>query len=107
MVAAYAGVQIGNIQLVSVSQTNSSRLRLKLPITAAMKILEGFQHRDPLLNAFLDDFVLLKVEAVSVSPNTGFRANTDTSEKGLETLIMRHMTGLDGYQMPEMNGAML
>jgi hypothetical protein len=24
-------------------------------------------------------------------------STTDTSEKGLETLIMRHMTGVDGF----------
>jgi len=37
---------------------------------------------------------------------------TDTSEKGLETLIMRHMTGVDGFavasgaaaQNPELTG---
>ncbi len=29
---------------------------------------------------------------------------TDTSEKGLETLIMRHMTGTDGLGHPQPGG---
>ena len=98
MVAAYAGARIGDIQLLSVSQANSSRLRLRMPTSVAAKLIAGFEQRDPLLKAFLEDFVLLRVEAAMPVQGTGFRASTtDTSEKGLETLIMRHMTGVDGF----------
>ena len=45
MVAAYAGAHVGEIQLLSVSEANSSRLRLKMPKPIAAKILSGFKHR--------------------------------------------------------------
>jgi type I restriction enzyme R subunit len=95
MVAAYAGAWIGDIQLISISPANSTRLRLKMPATAATKLEQGFERSDPLLKAFLDDFVLLGVSLPE--PAQGIPSHTtDTSEKGLETLIMRHMTGVDG-----------
>ena len=98
MVAAYVGARIRDIQVLWVSQTNSSRLRLRMPKTAATKLLTGFEQRDPLLKAFLEDFELLRVEAAIPEQATGFRASTtDTSEKGLETIIMRHLTGADGF----------
>ena len=85
MVAAYAGAQIGDIQLLSVSQANSSRIRLSMPKSVAAKILTGFGRRDPLLNAFLEEFSLVTVEAETPMEGPVFRARTtDTSEKGLE-----------------------
>ena len=101
MVAAYAGTRIGNIELLSVTHANSSRLRLRMPTTAATKVLTGFEQRDPLLRAFLDDFELLRVEPVE-QPRT---RTTDISEKGIETLIMRHMTGGDGLTVAPGAGA--
>jgi type I restriction enzyme, R subunit len=96
MIAAYAGVRIGDVQLISVSQANSSRLRLSVSKLAATKLSRGFKHHDPMLKAFLDDFQLLQVEE-PVPAQTSYRPRTtDTSEKGLETIIMRHMTGEDG-----------
>jgi type I restriction enzyme R subunit len=98
MVAAYAGARISDIQLLSVSQANSSRLRFKMPSAAAAKLVNGFQTSDPLLTAFLEDFVLLRVEPAMTAQVPGRRAHTsDVTEKGLETLIMRHMTGVDGF----------
>src|SRR5271166_6579735 len=100
MIAAYAGVQIGQIQLLSVSQANSSRIRLQLPATAAMKLQAGFDRLDPLLAAFLEDFVLQQVEQVTAGDGQARRQRTtDISERGLETLIMRHMTGQEGIQV--------
>ncbi len=100
MVAAYAGARIGDIQILSVYEANSSRLRLKMPKAVATKLLAGFERRDPLLNAFLDDFVLLRVDSASAAEGSGFSVRTtDITEKGLETLIMRHMTGVDGFMV--------
>jgi type I restriction enzyme, R subunit len=100
MIAAYAGVQIAQIQLLSVSQANSSRIRLQVPASAAMKLQAGFNRHDPLLAAFLEDFVLQQVEQVPVSDGQARRPRTtDISERGLETLIMRHMTGQEGIQV--------
>lgn len=97
MVAAYAGARVGEIQLISVSQANSSRIQLKMPKSSAAKLIEGFARHDPLLTEFLEDFVLLGVEAEPPMQERGFRTKTtDTTEKGLETLIVRHMTGKDG-----------
>lgn len=97
MMAAYAGVQIGQVQIVSVTSANSSRIRLRLPVTAATRIFEGFQRADPTLRAFLEDFELLQVESPRTEPSsTPRRLATDTTEKGLETIIVRHMTGTDG-----------
>lgn len=89
MVAAYAGTHIENVRLLSLSPENSSRLRLQLPKDAAQHILDGFEKQDPLLKAFLDDFILLRAQPVM--SNT-----SDISEKGLETIIMLSMTGTDG-----------
>lgn len=101
MVAAYAGARIGEIQLLSVSQANSSRVRLKMPRRSAAKILAGFEGRDPLLAAFLEDFVLLGVVDEASIERRGIRQTpVDTTEKGLETLIVRHMTGKDGIGVP-------
>lgn len=82
---------------MSVSRANSSRIRLEAPEAVAAKITEGFQQRDPLLAMFLEDIELLRVEGVMPGSERGpSNRTTDISEKGLETLIMRHMTGIDG-----------
>ena len=94
MAAAYAGVQIGDIKILSVSLANSSRIRLNLPRSAATKLVAGFSGEDPLLRAFFDDFEVLGVAVVPPDPsNAAHRTTTDTSEKGLESLIVREMTG--------------
>lgn len=95
MVAAYAGAQVGQVHLISVSQANSSRIQLTMPKAAAVKMLEGFARHDPLLRSFLDDFELIGVE-MPTEKLLPRQRTTDTTEKGLETLIVRHMTGKDG-----------
>src|SRR5581483_655486 len=87
------------VQVLSVSQANSTRVRLRMPRDAADKLVAGFERHDPLLTAFLDDFSLMRVEREQ--PAAGARrATADVSEKGLETLIIRHMTGVDGLSIP-------
>src|SRR5688572_32334000 len=43
MVAAYAGVSLGHIAVVSVSPANSSRVRLNMPVEAASRLLRGYE----------------------------------------------------------------
>jgi type I restriction enzyme R subunit len=97
MIAAYAGVQIESIKLLSVGRANSSRLRLEVPASVSRKLLAGFRRKDPQLTAFLEDFELLQVETEpSIRQAVSRVPTTDVSERGLETLIVRHMTGRDG-----------
>ena len=53
MVAAYAGVQIRQVEVISFSKANSTRIRFRMPESAARKLATGFADRDPLLSAFL------------------------------------------------------
>ncbi len=100
MTAAYAGAQVTDVRFISVTRANSSRVRLELPASVADKLRAGYVEGDPELVAFLEDIELLRVEAVMKEPDHGTRRTSDTSEKGLETLIMRHMTGVDGLSIP-------
>jgi type I restriction enzyme, R subunit len=100
MTAAYAGAQIGDVRFISVTKANSSRVRLEVPAFVAEKLCAGYERRDPLLVEFLEDFELLRIEAVMAKPEHGTRRTSDTSERGLESLIMRHMTGMDGLSVP-------
>jgi len=59
-VAAYTTAP-GEVKVISIGPANSCRVVLSLPREAAQKLLAGFQRRDPLLRAFLDDFELLAV----------------------------------------------
>lgn len=98
MVAAYVGVPFGEISVVSVAQTNSSRVRLEMPPEAARRIVEGFETHDPMLQAFLEDTGLIQVErGPSVQGSGRMRQYTDTSEKGLESLIVRSLVDEAGY----------
>lgn len=102
MIAAYAGTRVGSVEILSVSQANSSRIRLKMPESTARKIVAGYEQHDPLLTEFLEDFVLVRVEHAEPVTTSLFRTRTtDTSEKGLETIVVRHMTGIDGVALPE------
>ena len=94
MIAAYAGVHIGEIQLHSVSRANSSLLRLSAPKTAGKKLAVGFEQHDPVLKAFLEDFELLGITIVPSEQKENPEAQTtDTTEKGLERLICKALTG--------------
>lgn len=58
MVAAYAGVMIGDVKVVDVAPSNSALVRLEMPMNAAERIINGFQAEDPRLISFLDEFAL-------------------------------------------------
>jgi type I restriction enzyme R subunit len=98
MVAAYVGVPFGQVAVVSVTQANSSRVRLEMPREAARRLIEGFEKHAPMLQAFLDDAGLIRVErGPSVQGGSRMRSYTDTSEKGLESLIVRSLIDEAGY----------
>jgi type I restriction enzyme R subunit len=86
MVAAYAGVRVTEISLISVSPDNSIRVRLRLPKNGAGRLLAGVESRDRELSAFFEDIPILRAEYAPIADRT------DTSEKGLEELITHDMS---------------
>ncbi len=119
IIAAYAGVQIGDIDVVSVTQANSSKVKVCLPRRAAETLIAGFQSQDPRLVAFmaeltdnrqvyrletddelslapgkqpLQEIGVLRIEATTIAQSTEI-GQTNTSEAGLESLIFSGMTG--------------
>ncbi|MCK1356340.1 DEAD/DEAH box helicase family protein [Bradyrhizobium sp. CW7] len=98
IVAAYVGVPFNQISVESVSQANSSRVRLEMPSDGAQRLLAGFELKDPMLEAFLSEVGLIRVDrGPSVRGGRGVRQYTDTSEKGLEALIVRSLIDEAGY----------
>ena len=93
MTAAYAGVVYSEVRVVFVASANSCRVRVELPASGAEALVAGFQARDPRLFAFLAEVGgaegVLRIEAAKPESPA---AATDTSEKGLETLIFSSMT---------------
>jgi type I restriction enzyme, R subunit len=98
MAAAYAGVSYTAMSVVSVIAANSSRVRVSMPAEAAKRIVDGFKAGDPELQAFFEDFKLLDVQLVP-KPGQGGSQASDTSEKGLESLIARSLTEDAGYTL--------
>lgn len=116
MVAAYAGVMIGDVKMVAVAPSNSSLVRLEMPRLAAEKVILGFQSQDPRLISFLDEFAIPPTvnckEIVPYNPTvTPFGLDggiklietarptpiekppvTNIKEEGLESLIVSAMT---------------
>jgi len=98
MVAAYVGVPYGQISVMSIRPANSSRVQIQMPSDAAKRLIKGFESRDPLLQAFLDDIGLINVErGPSDHGGSRMRQHSDTSEKGLESLIVRSLIEQAGY----------
>jgi type I restriction enzyme R subunit len=116
MAAAYVGVTYHDISIVAVTPSKGSLVRLEMPRSAAEKLIQGFQARDPRLDSFLDEFAL-PVEHDLASPLTAGSANeafglaggiklveaarptpaekppvTNVREEGLESLIVDAMT---------------
>ena len=89
IVAAYVGVRVGEISILSVSPANSIRVRLMMPKHGADKLLAGVAARDMDMLAFLEDIPILGAEPVDAPGNP----TTDMSERGLEELVVRDMTG--------------
>lgn len=100
MVAAYTNAPLFQTNVVSVSPSNSARVVMRLPAPAGSKLVEGFENRDPLLFAFLDDIEVTDMQLTSAP--VGSRAMpikpTDTSEKGLEALIEASLLDEAGYE---------
>jgi type I restriction enzyme R subunit len=116
MVAAYAGVMIGDVKVIDVSPSNSSLVRIELPREAAERIIAGFEAQDPRLAAFLDDFAQqltdgfaqkelchddwspfgldggIKLIETARPTSTDKPPVTNTKEEGLESLIFNAMT---------------
>lgn len=73
MVAAYSGVSIGSITIISVEPANSSRVRMALPRSAARRLHHGFRTSDRQLYDFLELFKLQRVSDVSLPPRRSAR----------------------------------
>ena len=98
MVAAYVGVPFGQVSVVSVTQANSTRVRLEMPLETARRLIEGFETHDPMLQTFMDEAGLIRVErGPLVQGGSRMHHYTDTSEKGLESLIVRSLIDEAGY----------
>jgi type I restriction enzyme, R subunit len=114
MVAAYAGVHFSEVSIISLTASNSSLIRLEMPLLAAERVILGFQAQDPRLVSFLDDFAFVGETTHLISPaeappfgieggikmiettrpTTLYKPPvTNTKEEGLESLIFNSMTG--------------
>lgn len=101
--ASWAGVQFSDVRVVSVTPTNSSRVRVELPEVAKQKLLSGFQNRDPGLTEFFNELgpgALLRIEDAEFQAPR-FHSPTDISEKGLEGIIITSMTGRPWPDAPQ------
>lgn len=56
MAAAFAGVTVREVTVVTVAPSKSSIVRLEMPRRAAERVIRGFQAEDPRLASFLDEF---------------------------------------------------
>ena len=108
ILAACLNVQYSEIRVVSVAAANSARIRLEMPRDAVERFVAAFDAEDPRLDAFLAEIgvptqsaataavarsPLMYVDPVTVAaPVTA--GHTDTTEKGLETLIFESMLAL-------------
>ena len=97
MVAAYARVTVQCVTLESVTASNSTKVRIGLPPEAAQRLTTGFQHGDPELAALLEDFKLLDAQLIEGDVSPRRRQMTDTTERGLETLIINALTTAAGW----------
>ena len=98
MVAAYANVSISHMAIVSIEPASSSRVRLSMPAPGARRLLEGFRQQDAMLQAFLGDAGVVRVEPGPAEAGARrMHQHTDTSEKGLESLIVGALMEEAGY----------
>ena len=97
MVAAYARVAVQCVTLESVAASNSTKIQIGLPPEAARRLISGFQAGDPELAAFLEDFKLLDAQPIEGDVSPRHRKMTDTTERGLETLIVNALTTAAGW----------
>ncbi len=94
MTASYAGVQIVDAKIIALEAANSTRVRVELPAAAAAKLLADYAERKPELFAHFARAAgkewLLRVETAPAGPRGN--VTSDTSEKGLEDIIVRDLT---------------
>jgi type I restriction enzyme R subunit len=93
MVAAYAGVNLGEISILSIQTANSSRVRIEMPKDAAQRLIAGYESSDPAFTAFLSEGGVQRIERTARPPRY-----SDTNEGGLEGLIVRSLVEEAGYQ---------
>lgn len=106
MVAAYAGVCVSEVKLLDVVPTNSSLVRIEMPLAAAERIILGFQSEDPRLASFLDEFAVAQKVVVSVtsltdspshkSPERGDAPSLDEVKKSTSYFIKEVIFGMQG-----------
>ncbi len=115
MIAAYAGVRIGDVRVKAVAPSESCLVRLELPRDVAEKLVLSFQSQDPRLASFLDEFSIPRDRidsigsAIDQNPRFGSDGGiklietarptpadrppvTNIKEEGLESLIFDSMT---------------
>ena len=116
MAAAYAGVAFREVSVVAVVPTNSSLVRVEMPLAAAEHLIWGFQAEDPRLLSFLDEFALtssiiklpddlsskitsspehecgIKLIETARPTSVDKPPVTNVKEEGLESLIVSAMT---------------
>jgi len=93
MTAAFLNVRFEEVQVVEVAAYASSRVTIELPLEAAQVLLAAFDCGDPRLFEFLDE-VGGRTGVLAIGRSQHGRSSTsDTSERGLEELIVRAMTG--------------
>lgn len=93
MVAAFTGIPYTQVHTISIQPANSVKLVLEIPAPSGTRLVHAFSQRDPLLTAFLCDIKVIRMRLLSVNGDHQQPRKTDTSEKGLESLIASDLTG--------------
>jgi len=101
MLAAYTGAPLDKTRMLSVAPANSVRAVVELPYPFGNKLVLGFEERDPLLFALLDDIQVINMRLVRSHDNR--QGTTDTSEKGLEALIEASLVNEAKYEPGDPN----
>ncbi|WP_246694477.1 type I restriction endonuclease subunit R [Mesorhizobium sp. M2E.F.Ca.ET.209.01.1.1] len=86
MAAAYAGVRIAEVSIISVSPINSIRVRLRMPKGGAERLLAGVSSGDQNVATFFEDIPVLRAELAASA------GKADVSERGLEDIVVRELT---------------
>jgi len=71
MFAAYVGVRLQEIEIISSEPWNSIRIKLLLPESAAEKLCFGFKQGDEILKSLLDDITIFSAEIESSNLDVG------------------------------------
>jgi hypothetical protein len=106
MVAACVDVPISAVSVVSVEPAKSTCVRLELPSEATAKLLTRFQARDHRIQAFLEDFPLLRIDLVAdMSGQPKFQVGqivslaVDPERQGTVTQVLAPISGRVRYKV--------